>query len=236
MDSPSGRTLQLLGVVTAVLLVALLFYPGTFSSPYADRNAGDYSHALASEWEREGEIPVYQYGELSPPARDLFDRTRSAGGSYRPDVCQGFMPVCDGYYEDELPDEFAHGSDLSPAESHVIIDDGPERYVLETGQSGHADGLVSPSGVISFITLVPFAIFLVFVVGAARIHRTPTADRALGASVAGGVTLGVLSLAAPYLEMYGVVTAQRLGRWIIAVLYAGFVELSFLREVVIDLL
>lgn len=234
MASPTGRTLQILGVVTAVLLVVLLFHPGTFSSPYAD--ADQFSHTLVSEWEGEGEIPVYRYDELSPAAQDLFDRTRSAGGSYSPDVCRDFMLVCDGYDEDDLPDEFSYGSYLSPSESHVIVEDGDESYVLKTGQGAVSALSLDLGGVVSFVTLVPFAIFLVFVVGAARIHRTPTADRALGASVAGGVTLGVLSLAAPYLEMYGVVTAQRLGRWMIAVLYAGFVELSFLREVVIDLL
>jgi hypothetical protein len=236
MVSPSGRTLQILGIVTAVLLVVLLFYPGTFSSPYVDPNLDQFSHTLESEWEGDGEIPVYQYDELSPAAQDLFDRTRSAGGSYSPDVCAEFMLVCDGYYEDELPDEFAYGAYLSPSESHVIVEEGDERYVLKTGQGSVQAIYFDTGGIVSFVTLIPTALFLAFVVGANRIIGTTAADRVLGASVAGGATLGALSLVAPYLEMYGVVTAARLGRWVIAALYAGFVELGYLRVVVVNLL
>jgi hypothetical protein len=236
MSLPSSRVLQVLGIATAVLLVALLFHPATFAAPYAGEHTSQYSHELVSEWEGDGDLAVYEYDELSPVARELFDRTREADGSYSPDVCAEFMLVCDGYYEDELPDEFTYGAYLSPPESHVIVEEGDERYVLKTGQGSVQAIYFDTGGIVSFVTLIPTALFLVFAVGANRIIGTAAADRVLGASVAGGATLGALSMLAPYLEMYGVVTAERLGRWVIAALYAGFVELGFLREVVADLL
>lgn len=219
-----------------MLLVALLFHPATFAAPYPQEHDSQYAHTLVSEWEGDGELEVYEYDELSPVARELFDRTREADGFYSPDVCAEFMLVCDGYYEDDLPDEFAYGSYLSPSESHVIVEDGDERYVLKTGQGSVQAMYFDTGGIVSFVTLIPTALFLVFVVGANRIIGTAAADRVLGASVAGGAILGLLSMLAPYLEMYGVITAERLGRWTIALLYAGFVEIGILRGIVTDLL
>jgi len=235
MELPSSRTLQILGIVTAVLLVALLFYPGTFSPPYTEIHADQYSHTLVSEPEGEGELPVYEYDELSPVAQEMFDRTRNAEGSYTPNVCQEFMLVCDEYREDELPDEFTYGSYLSPSEAHVIVEDGNESYVLKTGGNNQADWFLSPGGLLSFVTLIPSAIFIVFVVGAARIHGTATADRVLGATTAGGATVGVLAVLAPYLEMFGLITAETLGQLLVYALFAGFVEIRYLRQIITGL-
>lgn len=211
----SSRNLQILGVLTAVLLVGLLFYPGTLVSPYTQDQPHQYNHMLVSEWDGDGDLSVYQYDELSPVAQELFDRARNTEPlgqpgtrSYQLDVCQDFMLICDTYYQEELPDEFTYGLNLPPSEAHVIVEDGNERYILKTGGNDPGTWLFAPGALSSLFTLISSAMLIIFAVGVNHKLGTTAGDRMLGIITAGGMMVGTLALLAPYLELSGLITAQ----------------------------
>lgn len=204
MDQLSTRNLRILGIVIAVLLVALAFYPGTLTSPHVQENPQQYTNTLVSEWEGDDDPAVYQYGELSPVAQEIFDRTRNRL-RYTPDICRGFMLICDGYYEDELPDEFTYTLN---SEAYVIIEDGNESYILQTGTFSHGDYFIfTPSlmdALYSFLILLTVAAVTVAVV-----VKNPN-ERMLKGTVGGGAMVGAFAFLAPYLELLELITASSL--------------------------
>lgn len=221
MTPSTRRRLRYLGIAVAVLLVVLALYPGTLASPYlSPQETTQYSHAVTpessdtyEEWTEEFDPDYYRYEELSPEARELFDRTRTAEPSehgwertFTPRICRDVVLVCDGYVRGELPEEFTYGEELTPDEALVIVQHGEDRYLLKTGEFGHGDRFalpIRPVGV--WLTLLPLALF----VGGVAVSATT--DRALAGTVGGGALVGVLGFLAPYLEMIGVVPVPVLG-------------------------
>jgi len=218
MDLLSNRNLRILGIVIAVLLIALAFYPGTLTTPYVQETPQQYTNTLVPEWDVDNDPTVYQYDELSPVAQEIFDRTRNVKASsedtpgYTLDVCRDFMLICDGYHEDELPDEFTYS--LSN-EAHVIVEDGNESYVLRTGTSLHGNYFfITPSGIdalLSFLILFSVAVATVVVVVKSQ------NEYLLKGTVSGGAVIGALAFLAPYLEMLELVTASALRLLILTV-------------------
>lgn len=225
MFPPSSRLLRISGVAVVVLLVGLALSPGTLASPYAP-DTPRYDHQIVPEsstmYEEvvEGSDPaVYQYDELSPVAQELFDRTRAAETQqYTPTVCRNFMLVCDTYAEDELPEEFTYGTELTDEEAFVFVEDGDERYLFQTGTTGHLFLAPFPTGfALSWLTMLPLAAFIAVVTG------TSASDRVLGAVVSSGVLVATLGVVAPYIEFAGLAPA-----WVLGVLLLGGVWIGIL--------
>jgi len=222
MSLPSHRQLKVAGFVVAALLLALAAYPGSFGDPYVTASdSPKYAHTIVpessplyEEYTAGYDHEVYQYAELSPVARELFDRTRAAepreqyngNRRYIPAVCRGFMLVCDTYHEDDLPEEFTYGTELDYDEAFVFIDDGSDRYLLRTGWTGHGGLFAFPiRSVLSWLTLLPLAGFIGLL--AARAADTSLLTGAVG----GGAVVAVASLLSPYVEMTGAVSGLAIG-------------------------
>lgn len=232
MLPPSYRPLRVAGIVVAVLLLGLAVYPGTLTSPYV---SGDdtprYAHTIvpesSAEYEEvtsEHDPEVYQYGGLSPTAQELFDRTRAAEPRpdgerrYIPTVCREFVLVCDEYAQDELPEEFTYGTELSYDEAFVIIEDGDNRYLLRTGITGHLLFAPFPVGfALAVLTMLPLAVFV------ATVTFRSKSKRLLGGTVGGGALVATLGVVAPYIEMAGL-----LPTWVLGVVLLGGVWFAIL--------
>lgn len=231
MTPATRRRLRVLGLGVALLLVVLALYPGTLASPsLSPHESVQYSHAVEpesseryAEWTEEVDLDTYAYEDLSPPARELFDRTRAAEPSqygwkytYTPRVCRDAVLVCDGFFRHELPAEFTYGEELTPQEALVIVEDGDDRYLLKTGQFGHGDRFGPPVRQVGvWLTVFPLALFVgVVAVSAAS-------DRVLVGTVGWGVLVATLAVLAPYLEMIGAMSARLLGVLLVMTVWAG---------------
>lgn len=219
--SPSvPRSLRIVGLVVAALLLALAAYPGTLASPYETaRGDPSYDHAIVSpssvtyeEYASSPGIETYQYQELSPAARGVFDRTLSAPDrEFEPTVCEEFLVVCDAYAKSEMPAEFTYDTGLRAEQALQFVERDGERYLLRTGHIGHA-GLFGFSSLLFFAwpTVIPLGIF----VGRTALN-TEHAGYAVGV-VGFGALVATLSLLAPYLELFDVVSAFSVGVTVLA--------------------
>lgn len=223
--SPSrNRVLRVAGVVVALALVGLAFYPGTFATPYADDY--EYRHQIvpdtAADYENTVEqAQVYQYSELSPVAQTFVDRTRSAPNDvYVPTVCQDWTLTCDAYRADELPEEFTYGDELRTEEANVVIADGEERFLLQTGMVGHGWFYLPFRLLSAWLALLPLAV----IVG--RAAHWGMDDRALSLRVGGGAAVGCLAFAAPYVEMAGSVSGTAIGLWTAGAVWLGLLAIG----------
>lgn len=221
--SPSPhRLLRGSGIVIAVLLLGLASYPGTFATPYVTaQETPRYTHTIVpessplyEEYTEDSDHEVYQYDELSPVGQELFDRTRAAepraqyNGErrYTPDVCRDFVLVCDEYSQDELPEQFTYGTELDYEDAFVFIADGDDRYLFQTGITGHLFLAPFPVDfVIRWLTVLPLALFV------AIVTRKATSDRVLGGTVGGGILVAAVGVLAPYIEMIGLGPARTIG-------------------------
>ncbi len=205
--------------VVALLLIGLPFYAGTFSPGY-EPNSYNYEHEVEAgpannvtgELELGGETALnditYEYEELSPMAQELFDRTLSADSStYVPIVCQNYVLVCDGYYEQDLPSEFIYGPGPADEFRYSVIEFNGDQYLLRTGV---AEAPNSPNFLLGFIWI--FFRGLMFLHGGAIATATVIrlSDRWTGADGRGytalvgvGALLAALGFLTPYLEIYG---------------------------------
>lgn len=230
------RSIRVLGLLVAVVLLALLFYPGTLAAPYLPgQETVQYSHAVTPEsTERYAEHtealdpPVYEYHELSPEAQELFDRTRESEAEefgwehrYTPTICAEFMLVCDGYFAEDLPEEFTYGEDLTPDEAFLVIEDGDGRYLLKTGDLGHGDMIALPvRELILSLSLLPLALFL------ALSMALPIGHRFQIGSVGAGIGVATLAVSAPYLELLGLVAVQWIAFGLLGAIWLGFLLLA----------
>ena len=228
--SPSSRRLvRISGIFIAVLLIALAFYPGTLATPYVTaQDSPRYAHTILpesspiyEEYTDKYDPEVYRYDELSPVAQELFDRTRAAeprpqyngNRRYVPDVCGEFMLVCDGYAQDELPEEFTYGTELPPEETLAFVEDGDDRYLLQTGYTDHVTLFAIPFRLfIAWLTMFPLAAFVIVVA------FTAESDRVLAGTIGAGALVAILSFLTPYLQMNGLGSA-----WTIRYLLLGSV-------------
>ena len=237
LSRTSRRVLRLFGIAAAVGLVFLASYPGAFASPYEPASETErYQHAIIPEssdaYEKmtgEREFETVDYAELSPTAQELIDRTKAGEPGhcdrirYTPEICQDFVLVCDEYRADELPGEFTYGEDLRPEDAYVLVEDGDDRYILQTGAEGHAD-MFMRAGIIGrffvLVTLIPLAA----VVGGVAVGTEE--DRLLAGTVGGGVAVAAVGVLLPYVEMFGPAPVSGL-----SVPFLGFVWLGMIGVV-----
>lgn len=236
MDRSSQRILRFSGLIVAVILLGLAFYPGTLATPYVTaQETPKYAHTiipesspLYEEYTEDYNHEVYQYDELSPVGQELFDQTRAAEPRpqynrerrYIPDVCRDFMLVCDKYSQDELPEQFTYGTELDYEEAFVFIEDGDDRYLLQTGITGHLFFAPFPVDfVIRRLTVIPLAIFV------AVVTLRSESDRVHGGAVVGGMLVATVGVLAPYMEMVGFGSARTIG-----VLFLAGVWISILTS------
>lgn len=232
MSLTSHRLLQFSGIVVAVILFGLAFYPGTLASPYVTaQDTPRYAHTIVpessplyEEYTDGYDHEVYRYDDLSPVGQELFDRTRAAeprpqyNGErrYIPDVCRDSLLVCDKYSRDELPEQFTYGTELTYEEAFVFVEDGDDRYLLRTGITGHLFFAPVPVRfILAWLTMLPLAAFV------AVVTFNSGSDRVLGGVVGGGALVATLGVLAPYSEMVGLVSARVIGVLVLGGVWIG---------------
>ena len=104
---------SLIRVVVALALIGLIFsYPGALVSPYQDTGLdGYYDNQIVEQADNVESIwpstvtdqtPVYQYSELSPTAKEVFDKTLSdEDNTFTINLCKEWVLTCDAYYESQ---------------------------------------------------------------------------------------------------------------------------------------
>lgn len=213
----------LVRIALALALTGLIFsYPGAISSPYSDTGLdGYYDNEIveqASDVESiehptvTDETSVYQYSELSPVAKEVFDKTRSdADNAFTIVICHEWTLSCDEYYESEIPDEFQYGAvghNVDESELYTVIEYEREAYVLQTGALGHGDGWD-----LSGLPLVLSSSLMVLLVSGVLVHNAirPPKHSSTGFSswdVVVASLIGSFALAVPYLHMWDILTVS----------------------------
>lgn len=225
MDVKNTR-LVAFAVLVALLLVALPFYPGTFS-PGHDPNSYNYKHQIEEGptenvtgeadnvtgnldlgEETDVEQITYEYEELSPIAQVLFERTLNAESlTHTPAVCEEYVLICDGYYEHDLPSEFRYGVGGEDELRYSIIEFNGSQYLLRTGvlSSGAWENLHIAILVVLFRALMLLLGGAIITTTVIRLSNRWTGVNGgrYSALVGAGATFAVLGFLTPYLEIYG---------------------------------
>jgi len=216
-DLLSVRGLIRVGV--ALALIGLVFsYSGALASPYHDTGLdGYYDNQIVEQASSVESIehstvtsqtPVYQYSELSPVAKEVFDKTRSdEDNAFTITICNDWTLTCDEYYESEVPDEFQYGAvghNVGESELYSVIKYDGNTYVLQTGALGHGDGW-DLSGLPLFLS----SSLMLLLVSGILIHnavRPPErSDAGVGFwDVVIACLIGVFAFAVPYLHMWDI--------------------------------
>lgn len=204
-------------IVVILLLVGLPFYSGTFLGGY-DMHTHQYEHEIVAgptvntaeevnlSQSTESEATRYQYEELSPAAKDLFDQTRAADSStYTPKVCESYVLVCNSYYEADLPSEFTYGYgfDSEDAEVYTVIEDGSDEYLLRTGTS-HTMPSYMGLGMVSLLLrglMIIQAVTLTITAGIFY-HRSTVRNRGTFAAFGAGALFVAWGVLTPYIEIF----------------------------------
>lgn len=220
MSLSARRPLRIAGLAVAVCLLALAAYPGTLNTPYETaRGDPSYDHEILpessyvhEEYGSDPDIETYRYEDLSPAAQEVFDRTlNDPDREFEPTVCKGFVLVCDAYRQSEMPAEFTYGTQLRPAVALDWVEKGGERYLFRTGFIDHA-GLFGFSNVLflAWPTVIPLGLFV------GRAAARSENDRYVAGVTGFGAVVAALSLVAPYLEMFDLVSALLVGMTVLA--------------------
>ncbi|MFD1571834.1 hypothetical protein [Halorubrum laminariae] len=214
---------RLTRIAVALALIGLIFsYPGAISSPYSDTGLDGYydnqiverandiesiEHSAVTD-----ETTVYQYDKLSPVAKEVFDKTRSAADdSFTIVLCHEWTLTCDEYYESDVPDEFQYGAvghNVDEHELYTVVEDEGEAYVLQTGALGHADGWD-----LSDLPLVISSSLMVLLVSGVLVHNTIKPPEQSGNGFAAwdigaAFLIGTFALAVPYLHMWDILSVS----------------------------
>ena len=214
---------SLVRIAVALALIGLVFsYPGAVSSPYSDTGLDGYydnqiverandvesiEHSAVTD-----ETSVYQYNELSPAAKEVFDRTRSAADdSFTIVLCHEWTLTCDKYYESEIPGEFQYGAvghNVDENELYTVVEDAGDAYVLQTGALGHADGWD-----LSGVPLVISSSLMLLLLSGVLVHNTikPPEQSGNGFAawdVGAALLVGIFALAVPYLHMWDILSVH----------------------------
>ena len=210
-------------IAVAFALIGLIFsYPGAISSPYSDTGLDGYYDNQIVEQANDiesiehsavtDETSVYEYTELSPVAKDMFDKTRSAADdSFTIVICHEWTLTCDEYYESDVPDEFQYGAvghNVDESELYTVVEDDGEAYVLQTGALGHADGWD-----LSGLPLVISSSLMILLVSGVLIHNTIRPPNQSGNGFAAwdigaAFLIGIFALAVPYLHMWDILSVH----------------------------
>ena len=221
-DLLSVRGLIRVGI--ALALIGLVFsYSGALVSPYHDTGLnGYYDNQIveqASDIESiehstvTGQTPIYQYSELSPVGKEVFDKTRfDEDNTFTIIICNDWALTCDEYYESEVPDEFQYGAvghNVDESELYTVIEYEGEAYVLQTGALGHGDGW-DLSGLPLFLS----SSLMMLLVSGVLIHNAIRPPKHSGNGFAFwdvviASLIGVFALAVPYLHMWDILTVNR---------------------------
>ncbi|OYR40540.1 hypothetical protein DJ82_07305 [Halorubrum sp. Ib24] len=154
------------------------------------------------------------------------DRTRAApDNEYTPVVCQGFVLTCDAYTQDELSEEFTYGEERDLREAAVVIKDGDDQFLLQTGMVGHGWFDLPFRLLTAWLTMIPLGIFVGWV--ALTSEREGMRAGAIGA----GAVVATVGFAAPYIEMVGVLQAKTIGFLLFAGVWIGLLGLGGYRLV-----
>lgn len=208
-------------IAMALALIGLIFsYPGAISSPYSDTGLDGYYDNQIVERANDiesiedsvitDETSVYQYNELSPVAKDVFDKTRSAAyDSFTIVLCHEWTLTCDEYYESDVPDEFQYGAvghNVDESELYTVVKDEGEAYVLQTGALGHADGWD-----LSGLPLVISSSLMMLLVSGVLVHNIIRPPKQSGNGFAtwdigAAFLIGTFALAVPYLHMWDILS------------------------------
>lgn len=212
---------SLIRIVVALALIGLIFsYPGAISPPYDDSALhGSYDNQIVEQASSVESIEhpavtdetiVYQYSELSPVAKEVFDKTRSTeDNAYTIILCHDWTLTCDEYYESEVPYEFQYGAvgdGVEESELYTVIETEGEAYVLQTGALGHGDGWD-----LSGVPLMLSSSLMVLLVSGALVYtaiRPPkySGDGFPSWDVVFASLIGVFALAVPYLHMWDILS------------------------------
>jgi len=214
---------SLIRVVVALALIGLIIsYPGALVSPYQDTGLdGYYDNQIveqASDVESiehstvTDQTPVYQYSELSPVGKEVFDKTKSdEENTFTINLCKDWVLTCDAYYESDIPDDFQYGAvghNVDESELYAVIEYEGEAYVLQTGALWHADGWAVMRGLHILASSL-----MVLVVSGVLIHnaiRPPErSNNGFGFwDVVIASLIGIFAFAVPYLHMWDVFPAN----------------------------
>ena len=220
-NRPTARSL--IRVVVALALIGLIFsYPGAISSPYSDTGLDGYydnqiveraddiesiEHSAVTD-----ETTVYQYDKLSPVAKEVFDKTRSAADdSFTIVLCHEWTLTCDKYYESEIPDEFQYGivgNNVDKNELYTVVEDEGEAYVLQTGALAPVTGWD-----LSGLPLVISSSLMVLLVSGVLVHNAIKPPEQIGNGFAAwdigaALLVGTFALAVPYLHMWDILSVH----------------------------
>lgn len=238
---------SLIRVAVALALIGLIFsYPGAIASPYNDpifegyydNNIVEQAGSVESIEHSEvtDETTVYQYSELSPVAKEVFDKTRAdEANSFTILVCHDWTITCDEYYESELPDEFQYGAvghNVGESDLYAVIEDRGEAYVLQTGALYHADpGWFMLSDQDQLILLSSLMVLLVSGVLIYKTIRPPKPNGNGFASwdIALACFIGIFALAVPYLHMRDIISVYWPCILILGFVAQGFVGAGYAR-------
>lgn len=211
-------------VVVFLLLGSLAFYPGTLALGY-DGDTWEYGHEIeggpgdnittGGEFESatDPEYPSYRYEELSPTAQEFFDRTRADdSATYTPNICEDYVLVCNGYYEEELPTEFTYGQSLDNASLYTAIEYDGATYLLRTGTS---DEPLAPNFLYGFNFLLFRGLLLLHSGTLATITLVQLSGRWTSANddtytilIGGGTVFATAGFLLPYVQLSGLVSSE----------------------------
>ena len=220
----SNTGLIVAAAVVALLLGALAFYPGVLAPGYVLSDSVNYEHEIeagpgdnvASEIEfghpDDLEHITYRYEELSPIARELFDRTRTAeSATYTPKLCTDRVLICDTYYHKNLPPEFIYGKSLDNVSLYTVVEYDGDQYLLRTG----VDWTATYWNPLYGIVVLLFRGLLVFHAGALvattlmRLDPEDSMNTRLYAILIGGGTLAAtVGFLVPYIEIAGLLNGR----------------------------
>lgn len=184
------RAVAVASLLVATLLLALVPYPATFVGPgesadyYEHRVAPASSQAYDAQMEtirdegaNESELRHVAYDDLSPTARELFDRALdrppSDDGAHavEPIVCRDGAYLCPGYDREDLPEEFEYATDRQPEAVALVVERGDERHLYSTSGLGLQSRHGSPGlALLLFAGISTLAIGAGFVAGAGAGH------------------------------------------------------------------
>lgn len=225
-----------IGYVCCVLLLVFLVFP---SSPLSDRTVdgdGRYEHTVepvGSEAYQErldeitgpdgnaSDLRQRSYANLSPAAREIFDRTLenepSSDGAYAytPTLCRDDAVACPYRDRGDLPPEFSYEPDAPPADSAIVVHTADGTYLYSTGAATMVKtdgGFEEPIAILGVLFVLPYILFVgaleststrrgrwkAAALLATPIVLVPFAMRVANLPIVAGIGMaGVLLLAAP---------------------------------------
>lgn len=119
-----------------------------------------------------------------------------------------------------LPEEFTYGEEIDVDEASVVIQDGDQRFLLQTGMVGHGWFNIPVRFLIGMLTFLPLAA----VVGG--ITMTDETVKKRGSTMMVGLGVALIGLVSPYVEMASVFDAHSAGFVVMGGVWIGIIGLG----------